>query len=77
MDATYETIIESVREQMDQDPSFQVGQAIQSAFNALDELMVLATDGTTRDLVCDERIALGQLYLRCQLLASVALGRKN
>lgn len=50
-----------------------VGQAIQAAFSAIDDLIVLANQGSTRDQVCGERVALGQLMNRCQLLAAFAL----
>lgn len=50
-----------------------VGQAIQTAFSALDDLIILANQGATRDQVLEERVMLGQLLNRCQLLASFAL----
>ncbi len=53
-----------------------VGQAIRATFAAIDELIALAADPDTRDLVCAERVALGQLYTRCQTLASFAMATK-
>lgn len=55
------------------DETDPVGQSLRSAFNALDELMVLASQQDTRAEVCREKVALGQLLTRCQLLAAFAL----
>ncbi len=53
-----------------------VGQAIRAVFASLDDLIALAASPDTRDAVCEERIALGQMYTRCQTLASFALATK-
>ena len=50
-----------------------VGQKIREAFSALDDLMVLANQDETRDQVRAEKIAIGQMVSRVQLLASFAL----
>jgi len=50
-----------------------VGQKIREAFSALDDLMVLANQEETREQFRAEKIAIGQLYSRCSLLASFAL----
>ncbi len=54
-------------------PADPVGQAIRAVFASLDELIALAADPDTRDQVCAERVALGQIYTRCQTLASFSL----
>jgi hypothetical protein len=53
-----------------------VGYAIYQSFNAIDDLIVLANKPETRAQVLAERIALGQLLNRCQLLVSFALTEK-
>ena len=50
-----------------------VGQAIHGVFSNLDELMALASQEETKGQVCAEKIALGQMLSRCQLLVSFAL----
>jgi hypothetical protein len=54
----------------------RVGSAIQGVFTALDELIALAASPDTRDLVCKENIALGQILTRCQTLCSFAMATK-
>lgn len=44
--------------------------SIQQAFNALDEIMAIAADPLTKQLVFKERVAVGQLLNRAQLVAS-------
>ena len=50
-----------------------IGQALNSAFTALDDLIVLSANHETRALVGAEKIALAQLATRCQLLLALAL----
>ena len=52
-----------------------VGQALRGVFANLDELMALASQEETKGQVCAERIALGQMLSRCQLLVSFALSQ--
>ena len=49
-----------------------VGEALNSAFAALDDLIVLAANPETRPLLCAEKIALGHLLKRCTTLAAFA-----
>ena len=58
------------------DPEIAVGQAIRAAYAAFDDLMVLANQAETRQLICDEKIALGKLLTRVQTLCSFALAVK-
>lgn len=67
---------------MDYDPSFEfpmteaekaqikLDMSIQQAFNALDEIMAIAADPETKHMVFKERVAVGQLLNRAQLIAS-------
>lgn len=73
----FEELCEVIRQEMAQvPPDHQVGMAIRGAFAALDELIALAAAPDTRALVCDEKIALGQLLSRCQMLCSFAMATK-
>jgi hypothetical protein len=54
----------------------QVGQAIRGVFASLDDLIALASRPETRAEVCAEKIALGQMLSRCQLLSSFALSQE-
>ena len=58
------------------EPEIQVGQAIRAVQAAVDDLIILANIEETRGLVCDEKIALGQILTRCQTLCSFALAVK-
>ncbi len=51
-------------------PEDPVGHAIYSAFSAIDDLIVLANQEATKKEVCNERVQIGQILNRCQLLAS-------
>lgn len=62
----------SFAEDMSDTPEHQVGCAIQSVFGGLDELIALAASSNTRGCVMAEKVALGQMLARCQLLASFA-----
>lgn len=57
-------------------PEIQVGQAIRAAQAALDDLIILANIEDTRQLVCREKIALGQILTRTEMLCSFALAVK-
>ena len=49
-----------------------VGQALHSAFERIDDLIILANRNDTREQLLSERVMLGQLLNRMQLLASFA-----
>ncbi len=51
-------------------PEDPVGHAIYSVFSAIDDLIVLANQEATKKEVCNERVQIGQILNRCQLLAS-------
>ena len=70
---TYDDQLDVVREAMAETGIDPVGYTIHQAFEALDELMVMANRPETRDAVRSERILIGQLLTRCQTLASFAL----
>lgn len=70
---TFTETVELVRNEMEKSLEHQVGLAIQGVFASLDELIALAASPDTRDLVCAERVALGQMLTRCQTLCSFAL----
>ena len=57
-------------------PEHKVGMAIRAAYAAFDDLMVLANREETRQLVCNEKIALGKLLTRCETLCSFAMAVK-
>ncbi len=57
-------------------PEIQVGQALRAVLAAVDDLIILANIEQTRDLVCREKQALGQILTRCQTLCSFALAVK-
>lgn len=44
--------------------------SIQQAFSALDEIMAIAADPETKHMVFKEKVAIGQLLNRTQLIAS-------
>jgi hypothetical protein len=69
----YDDTLDDVQKAMKDDA---VGYAIYQSFNAIDELILLANRDETKAQVCAERIALGQLLNRCQLLVSFALEQK-
>ncbi len=69
----YDTL-EAVRASMEEiSPEHKVAMAINGVFASLDDLIALAASPDTRGHVCAERIALGQMLTRCQMLCSFAL----
>lgn len=48
----------------------QLDMNIKAAFDALDEVMAIAADPETKQMVFRERVAIGQLLNRAQLIAS-------
>jgi hypothetical protein len=48
----------------------KLGMSIQQAFSGLDDIMAIAADPNTKHLVLKERVAIGQLVSRAQLIAS-------
>jgi hypothetical protein len=67
---SYFSDLDLVRQEMADQPNDPVGQALSSAFNRVDDLIILANREDTRALVLAERVALGQLLNRVRLLAS-------
>lgn len=65
--------LDDVQREMTKDP---VGQAIRATFASIDDLIALASRPETRAEVCAEKVALGQMLSRCQLLASFALSQE-
>ena len=61
---------------MSDDPEHKVGMAIRAAYAAFDDLMVLANQAETRQLICDEKRAIGGLLTRMETLCSFALAVK-
>lgn len=72
----FDELMEVLDTALQETKEHQVGSAIQGVFSALDELIALAASPDTRDLVCRERIALGQMLTRCQTLCSFAMATK-
>lgn len=68
--------VELVRKEMEASHEHKVGLAIRGVFASLDELIALAASPDTREIVCSEHIALGQMLTRCQTLCSFALATK-
>ena len=58
------------------EPEIKVGQAIRAVQAAVDDLIILANIEETRGLVCNEKIELGQIRTRVDLLCSFALAVK-
>jgi hypothetical protein len=56
-------------------PEVKLDMALRGAFAGLDELMCLAADRDTASLVEKERVHIGQLVTRAQLLASFLMAR--
>lgn len=73
MDTQLDELLDVVRAELGKSREHQVGSAIQGVFSSLDELIALAASPDTRELVCAERVALGQLLTRCQTLFSFAM----
>lgn len=57
-------------------PEHKIAMALRSAFEGLDEIMVMAAHPDTSHLVDAERVAVGQLILRAQLIGSFLMSRK-
>lgn len=57
-------------------PEIKVGQAIRAVQAAVDDLIILANIEETRALVCRERIELGIMLTRIELLCSFAMAVK-
>jgi hypothetical protein len=58
-------------------PEIKLDMALRSAFAGLDDLMVLACNSNTADLVEREKIAIGQIVTRAQLIASFLMARQT
>ena len=54
-------------------PEVSADQACETALNALDDLMVLAANQQTAHLVWANKIFIGQILTRAQLVASVLM----
>lgn len=54
-------------------PEVKVGMAIRAVVSAMDELIALANESETRALVCDEKIAIGQIWTRLETLTSFVM----
>ncbi len=77
MHTSFDDTIEAVRVAMEEiSPEHKVAMAINGVFAAVDELIALANAHETRELVCDEKRAIGQLMTRCETLCSFALSVK-
>lgn len=72
----FDELMEVLDAALQETKEHQVGSAIRGVFSALDELIALAASPDTRDIVCSERIALGQMLTRCQTLCSFAMATK-
>ena len=76
----YETTLADVRREMADDETTEsekkVGLAIRAVQAAVDDLIILANIEETRGLVCAEKIALGRIRTRVDLLCSFALAVK-
>ncbi len=57
----------------EQSPEHRLGMAMHLAFTCLDEIMAMAADPETTNLVKRERVHIGQLISRAELIAQFAL----
>ncbi len=75
---TYEAELEVVRNAMhDYDPEITADIACEQALNALDQLMVLAAKDETAHLVVANKVFVGQILTRAQLVASFLMTRQS
>ena len=64
---------EGHNEAMQETPIDSVGRTLRDAFSAVDDLVILANREDTKAAVLAERVLIGQLMVRVQLLASFAM----
>lgn len=64
-------------EPADNDPEVTADKACEIALNALDDLMVLAAKDDTAHLVMANRIFIGQILTRAQLVASFLMAQQT
>lgn len=76
MTDTYDDLITIVRDEMES-PEVTADMACEQALNALDQLMVLAARDDTAHLVVANRIFVGQILTRSQLIASFLMAKET
>ena len=69
--------LQSVTEAMADDPEVTADQACEAALNALDQLMVLAARDDTAPHVMANRIFVGQILVRAQLIQSFLMAKET
>ncbi|WP_291869713.1 hypothetical protein [Bradyrhizobium sp.] len=73
----YETTLEAVRAEMAGQPAeVQIEYRIDCIVRELDELCAMANNAETVDLVDAQRIGIGQVISRAQLIQSFLMARK-
>lgn len=77
MSDAFEVDLEAIRHAMEYQPSAeeQIEQRVDRMISELDELCRLATDPETVDLIAGQKIAIGQIVTRAQLVASFLMAR--
>lgn len=77
MDMTYEDTLEAVRKEMAGEPAeTQIEYRLDCIIRELDEMCGLASNPETADLIEKQRIAVGQIVTRAQLIASFLMSRR-
>ena len=76
LDMDLEVIRSVIGEPEPNDPEVTTNRACEEALNALDQLVVLAANSETAHLVEAERVFIGQILTRAQLIASFLLARQ-
>lgn len=70
LDLQLQEVSEIMAEPSDTSPEVTADVACETALNALDQLMVLAADKTTAQHVMANKVFVGQILTRAQLVAS-------
>jgi hypothetical protein len=74
---SYEQTIEAVRKEMAGEPAeMQIEYRLDCIIRELDEMCGLAANAETIDLIEKNRIAIGQIKTRADLIASFLMSRK-
>lgn len=68
-------VSEAIQEPERNDPAVSADMACETALNALDDLMVLAAADDTAQHVMANRVFVGQILVRAQLVASFLMSK--
>jgi hypothetical protein len=74
---SYETLLNDIRKEMAGEPAaVQIEYRIDALVREMDELCALAANAETVDLVEQQKIGIGRIATRSQLILSLLLARK-